>query len=346
MRSDFKSINQPFSNNVFVNGKTYLYFGGTAYLGIPQNQDFINLYLEGIKKFGLNNGTSRSNNIQLGIYNEAEKVAAERFHAPDALITSSGYLAAQLTVNALAFSGKVIYAPATHPALWTNHQPQSSKSFSDWNIGIIEEINSSEENNFVLISNSMNNLFPEIYDFNFLKDIHSNKKITLIVDDSHGIGINNNGKGAFATLPKAKNMECVVVASMAKALGVDAGVVLASKKIIEQLKKTNAFLGASPPAAAGIYAFINAEEIYKYAWQKLQKNIVHFSDALNLMWRYEPGFPAFFLNNPNLADDLIQEDVLISSFPYPTPDSEPINRVVISSWHDFKDITRIISVLK
>ena len=347
MNTDFRSINQPFANQVVVNGECYLYFGGTAYLGIPQNQEFIDLYIQGIKKFGLNNGTSRSNNIQLGIYNEAEEEAAKRFLAADALITSSGYLAAQLTVKTLSTFGKVMYAPATHPALWLTEQPDTLEdSFGQWKQQTIETINSAEENNFVLISNSMNNLFPEIYDFDFLEEIHLDKNIIIIVDDSHGIGINNHGLGAFSQLPKLENVECVVVASMAKALGVDAGLVLGPQHIIQQLKKTNVFVGASPPSAASLYAFIHAEEIYQTAWKKLQQNIIHFNDALNLTWKFEQGFPVYLINYPHLGEDLLKHHILISSFPYPNADSEPINRIVLSSWHQPEDIDQLISVLK
>ncbi|MDQ1140912.1 aminotransferase class I/II-fold pyridoxal phosphate-dependent enzyme [Pedobacter agri] len=347
MNNDFKSINQPFSNTVVVNGKTYLYFGGTAYLGIPQNEAFIDLYLEGIKKFGLNNGTSRSNNIQLGIYDAAEQEAAKRFLAEDALITSSGYLAAQLAVKSLSAFGKVIYAPATHPALWLNAAPDTfTDSFSQWKHHTIEAINSSEERNYVLISNSMNNLFPEIYNFDFLEEINPDKNIVLIVDDSHGIGVNNNGLGAFSELPKLKNVETVVVASMAKALGVDAGLVLGSKEIIQQLKSSNIFVGASPPAAAALYAFMHAKDLYQTAWEQLQQNIDHFNDAINLTWKFEQGFPAYLINYQNLATDLLKHHILISSFPYPNADSKPINRIILSSWHQPEDIDQLISVLK
>lgn len=347
MNTDFTSINQPFSNRINFNGKNYLYFGGTAYLGIPQNEDFINLYIEGIKKYGLNNGTSRNNNIQLGIYEEAEEVAAKRFHAESALITSSGYLAAQLTVKALAKFGKVIYAPATHPALWLNEQPVSlASSFSAWKTETIKSINQSPERNWVLISNSMNNLFPEVYNFDFLDQIHSNKNILLIVDDSHGIGVNNNGLSAYTALPKLKNLESVLVASMAKALGVDAGIVLGSRKIIEQLKQTNIFVGASPSAAAGIYAFIHAEEIYSQALDKLQKNINSFSKHLNTDWKFENGFPAFLIDDPEIDQTLLSKSILISSFPYPNKDSKPINRIILSSWHNSEDIAVLISALQ
>ncbi|WP_307524465.1 aminotransferase class I/II-fold pyridoxal phosphate-dependent enzyme [Pedobacter sp. W3I1] len=347
MKPNFKSIDQPFSNKINIEGNTYLYFGGTAYLGIPQNQDFIDLYIEGIKKFGLNNGTSRTNNIQLGIYDDAEKIAAARYGAEAALITSSGYLAAQLTVKALSTLGQVIYAPAAHPALWlVENQTKNLMLFRDWEQETIERINSSEEKNWVLISNSMNNLVPEIYDFDFVKDINRDKNIILVVDDSHGIGVNNNGMGAIVNLPKQENIENVIVASMAKALGVDAGIVLASNKIISKLKATNTFIGASPPSPAALHAFIHAEEIYRKALNKLKNNMLLFETALNLTWKHEDGFPVYLPGDSNLAERLLKQQILISSFPYPAPTDKPLNRIVLSSWHTDADVAMLILALE
>jgi len=345
MITAFRAINQPFGNSITVDGKSYLYFGGTAYLGIPQNQDFINLYVEGISKFGLNNGTSRSNNIQLGIYDEAEKVAATRYGAAAALITSSGYLAAQLTVKALSGLGEVSYAPATHPSLWLNVPPLASASYATWKAETVTRINASSEQNWVLISNSMNNLVPEIYDFTFLNQINSDKKLVVIVDDSHGIGVNNGGLSAYTKLPGRPNTEYVVVASMAKALGIDAGVILSSQKIIDQLKKSPVFVGASPPAAAGLYAFIKAGEIYQAAWRKLQENIDLLANNLSSTWKYEPGFPAFLIDDTQIEQHFFKHQILISSFPYPGPNSAPINRIVLGSWHEKADIEKLISCI-
>ncbi len=343
MSTAFKAINQPFGSKIAVDGKSYLYFGGTAYLGIPTNPDFINLYVEGIGKFGLNNGTSRTNNIQLGIYDEAEKAAAARYGAAAALITSSGYLAAQLTVKALANLGQVCYAPAAHPSLWLNAQPSTSGSFTAWKAETVERINASTEQNWVLISNSMNNLVPEIYDFTFLNDVDASKKLVVIADDSHGIGVNNGGLSAYSGLPERPNTEYVVVASMAKALGIDAGIVLASKQIIDQLKKSPVFVGASPPAAAGLYAFIKAGEIYQTAWLKLQENIDLLASNLSSTWKYEPGFPAFLIDDQHIERHFFKDQILISSFPYPSPTSAPINRIVLSSWHEKTDIEKLIN---
>jgi len=342
MKLDFTGINQPLSSTINLSGKEYLYFGGTAYLGIPQNEDFIKLYVDGIKKFGLNNGTSRSNNIQLGIYNEAEIEAADRFKAEAALITSSGYLSAQLTVKELSNFGLVIYAPSTHPALWKEKQPDAGGTFKDWSKEVVEKINAAPEKNWVLIGNSMNNLIPEIYDFNFLDEIDKDNNIILIVDDSHGIGVNNNGFGAYIKLPKLNNVENVVVASMAKALGVDAGLILGSKKIINQLKSTNTFIGASPPSAAGLFAFSNGAEIYQNAQTKLYVNIALFEKGVNTKSTFEANFPAFLFEDADLANKLLQKQILISSFPYPGTNKASINRVIISSWHSEEQIQKLI----
>ena len=345
MQEKFNNLKSPLANKIIAKGDEYLYFGGTAYLGIPQNKKFLQLYLKGLSLYGLNNGTSRSNNVQLGIYDEVEQYAAIKFGSQAALITSSGYLAAQLTIKNLADFGKIRYAPATHPALWHQQIPNVSGAFPSWLKNIVDEINNSEKENWVIISNSMNNLFPEIYDFSLLQQI--NKKVLLIVDDSHGIGINNNGLGVFKTLPKSINIEVLVVASMAKALGVDAGIVLGNAERINQLKKSNEFLGASPPAAAGLYAFMKAEKIYETELKKLYQGMQTLHQALlkNDDWQFIDEFPVYLSKNADLSQKLAAKNILISSFAYPDKDGPIINRIVLSSWHSKTAIAYLLEAL-
>lgn len=344
----FNHLNQKLSAAIAVKGSEYLYFGGTAYLGIPQNKDFISLYIEGIERYGLNNGTSRGNNVQLGIYDEAEAFIAQKYGAEASLISSSGYLSAKLVVQHYATYGNMRYAPNSHPALWLNGDPENNLAFEDWSKQIVEEINSSEVEKWALLSNSMNNLYPEVYDFGFLQKINPAKKIVLIVDDSHGIGILNAGTGALPNVPQLKHVEVVVVASMAKALGLDAGLVLGSKKAIQELKQSDEFYGASPPAAAGLYAFINADDIYHKAYQKLQDNVKKITSLLqdSAAWHYVEGFPVFLCQEAGIEQQLLEEKILISSFPYPDRNGKILNRIVLSSWHDEVDILKLVSALK
>ncbi|NQX41905.1 7-keto-8-aminopelargonate synthetase [Pedobacter steynii] len=339
------NLKMPFSSSITLEERQYLYFGGTAYLGIPQHASFLAFYLDGITKFGLNNGTSRNNNIQLGLYDEAECYAAAQFGAASALIASSGYLAAQLTVKFFCRSEGLLYAPQTHPALWAGQKPTTEGNFSEWARKSLEKINTSDQKDWVLISNSLNNLFPEHYDFSFIKEILPGKSVILIIDDSHGIGILDGGKGIFDQIPKTAEVEVIVVASMAKALGLDAGIILGSEKVIRQLKTSNEFLGASPPAAAGLYAFMQAEDLYRQELEKLLELSARFASQITPDWQYVPGFPVFYHPDGKSFERLLAHSILISSFPYPDPKSEPVNRVVLSSWHTEENINQLILAL-
>ena len=332
-KEQLKQLSSPLSSTVDLEGESYLYFGGTAYLGIPQNGDFMALYVEGLKKYGLNNGTSRGNNIQLGIYDEAERHAAQYFGAEAALITSSGYLAAQLAIKAFLRHGMQLYAPESHPALWLKAAPGfAGNTFSQWAENTVSQINNSKQTQWVLISNALNNLYPELYDFSFLRRILPEKELILIVDDSHGIGILNKGAGIVNLIQAPGNVKVVVVASMAKALGVDAGLILASREIIQQLKRSQEFLGASPPSAAGLYAFMQAGKLYQKALGRLHANMNYFSARIHQQeWKFVNSFPVYLSGDADLHQKLLKHNVLISSFPYPDHQGKPLNRVVMTS---------------
>jgi 8-amino-7-oxononanoate synthase len=344
-KPDFTLLSGPLGPRIEKYRQSYLYFGGTAYLGIPQNEAFLKLYLEGIKRYGLNNGTSRSNNVQLSIYNEVEAYAAVKFGASATLITSSGFLAAQFAIKCAEGKGVIRYGPATHPALWKNEMPIVEESFSLWAEKVMNEINSSKEKNWVLISNSMNNLYPEVYDFSFVNQLHRDKQVILLIDDSHGIGINNNGLSAMSSFSAPENVSILLVASMAKALGVDAGIIMGKESLVNEIRNSNGFLGASPPAAAGLFAFRNAEEIYQQELKKLHSLIDLLTDQLvgNNNWHFVPGFPVFLSKNVDLSANLFEKQILVSSFPYPDHDGPIINRVVLSSWHTETDVKTLIT---
>lgn len=343
--TDLTHLQKPLNASIELGDRSYLYFGGTAYLGIPQDKAFIAHYLQGIDRYGLNNGTSRGNNIQLGIYNEAEAYGASYFGAEAALIISSGYLAAQLAVRNLSLGRTVLHAPQTHPSLSLNATVTNEVDFDTWSNKVLRQINTSPICDWLIVSNSVNNLYPEHYDFSFLAAVKSENKVILLVDDSHGIGLLNKGKGVYGLLAQSSSVEVVVVASMAKALGVDAGIILGSQQRIDALKKSAEFLGASPPAAAGLYAFMHAEHVYQNALAALHELNYFFTMQLKGNWAYIRELPIFQIEDPDLFKRLFNKQILISSFPYPTPKSKTVNRVVLSSWHSKAQVYELVKSL-
>ena len=81
--------------------RTYLFFSGTSYLGIPQHPRMQALLAEGVARYGLHFGSSRNGNLQLAIYDEVERKLGE-LTSGFALTVSSGMVAGQVVVDWLA----------------------------------------------------------------------------------------------------------------------------------------------------------------------------------------------------------------------------------------------------
>ena len=83
-----------------VGGKPFLYFGGTAYLGLQTDEAFQEILIKNIKKFGTNYGASRKANVRIPIYERAENylanlVGSENCNAGPAATSSANGTAAQ-----------------------------------------------------------------------------------------------------------------------------------------------------------------------------------------------------------------------------------------------------------
>ncbi len=328
-----------------MEGKSF--FGGTAYLGMSFNEKFRQLVFEGIERYGVNFGASRNNNVTLDIFALAEAQAAKRSIAEDSIIVSSGYLSAQLVIQHFIGKYRLIYAPDTHPALWVGSPNPPKISFSAWTEKAVDEVNSSEEP-VLLITNSLNNLFPEIYEFEWLRKIKPGRKVYLLVDDSHGLGITgDNGEGVYTRLPKLMHIESIVIASMAKAIGIDAGLILGTKKIINELRTSPIYAGASPPSPGLLYAYVHSSHVYKEELDKLRVNMKFFRSFIedNKDLYYLKDFPVYLISDDKVADNLSSRGILISSFAYPDPTGKVLNRIVINSTHTKEEIKNLAEAI-
>lgn len=345
--SSFQELHQPIGRIIRQAGKGYHFFGGTAYLGLSTNEEYTELFKEGVDRYGLNNGTSRSNNVQQGIYKDAESNMASRFGYQEALLVSSGYLAAQLVVRQMYDLGEVLYAPGTHPALWLDNRASLPQvDFATWATQCIAYINGATQNTFVVVANTLDNLTPCKYDFSVFNQVHPAKKIYLLLDDSHGIGIAKANRCYVAqedfTTP---SIELVVVASLAKGMGTDAGIILCSDDMAKLFSKSPFFRGASPTSPAALYALVKGEPLYKDAVSALHKNRRYLHTRLDDEIQRLPDFPVFTINRQTAFQELLENQILISSFAYPLPEDPLVNRIIISAYHQQEDLDRLIACL-
>lgn len=138
-------------------GRSYLFFSGTAYLGLPQHPAFGQLLMDGMDRYGTTFGSSRNGNLRLGIYEAAEAMLAATVGAPHALTVSSGMLAGQVVVNYLrAQNMPFIYGPGAHPAIWEGPTVDPPRvPFADWVAQLPEKLRTYPAGPVTILTNSI-----------------------------------------------------------------------------------------------------------------------------------------------------------------------------------------------
>ena len=333
--NEFVAIQTGYQPNVTVAGERHLFFGGTSYLGLNYQTDFLKIYQEGLQIWGLNNGASRNNNIRLSIYDDVEKALAKDYKCEAAATISSGWLAAQEAVNILAKNRVFFYVNDVHPALMSS--PISILAIAD----VVKAINLSQQNNFLIVSNSVNNIIPQVFNFEELNNLLPSKNVVLLLDHSHGFGVL---KPYQTSLPF--NVSLAICGSLAKGLSLDCGVILGDNWLIEEVKKSAVFNGASPCSPSILHTYLNSQEIRNSSLENLRKNVAYFTKNLNskdFLWL--PGFPVILIKNKEIANKLTANKVLFTSFPYPNADSEILNRLVITAAHSKQDLDSLLSLI-
>ena len=350
------------SRTIQIDGKERLFFSGTSYLGMGHQPDFRAALMEGINRYGTIFSASRNNNLQLKIYDQAEDFIANWTGAEATLTVSSGFAAGQLASQSLG-NQKFIYAPSAHPAIWRpEHPPQYSfENYADFAKKIVLLTEQTTEP-IVIAANVVDHLYLEFYDFSWVKNLPSDKPITLLFDESHGIGITYTdpmgflwkGGGIFSKiknwLANKPNITLIVIASLAKAVGIPGGVILSDKKMITDIRQNPLFVGASPIVPAYLFAFLNAQQTYADARSVLSKNIeqfrTHIETLPHLGAQFLPDYPVFFIEKQGIFEHLFRQNIMISSFAYPKPNDPPITRIILSALHTEGDIALLCEKLK
>ncbi|GJM35646.1 MAG: hypothetical protein DHS20C18_46470 [Saprospiraceae bacterium] len=340
------TIHQVPGRAILIKGEEWLHFSGTSYLGVAALPAFRQLVMTGLEQYGTNFGGSRLSNIQFDIYEEAELLLAKISGAPAALTVSSGTLAAQWAMQALAPKMPFHYAPQTHPAMVVADEA-SNGDRSVWELRMLELAHQGRTP-AAFVSNGIDALQLDPYDFGWLFQLPKDIPYTLVIDDSHVFGVlGRQGGGSYRMLNIPENVNLIVVGSMGKAWGIPGGVILGAPSFIESLKQSKQFGGASPVIPAYLHAFVQAQALYLNQQDQLKRNIDLFQGQLGPMHSFIsiPEFPVFASQQHHIVAQLAKHRIMISSFPYPSPESELITRIVLNASHSAADIEQLVKVL-
>ncbi|MCK8492789.1 aminotransferase class I/II-fold pyridoxal phosphate-dependent enzyme [Spirosoma sp. RP8] len=347
--SDAFVVNNLPDRTITYQEREYLFFSGTAYLGLPQHPAFQQLFVESVGRYGTVFGSSRNGNLQLGIYEEAEAKLAQFVGAENVLTLSSGMMAGQAVVNVLRLQKtELIYGPCAHPAIWDGPATAlPSMSFADWAAQLPAQVQTMPAGPLAILLNSIEAVRSEYYTFEWVNALPDDRAITLVIDDSHGLGVLNNGRGIWPQVPKKPNVNLIVTASTAKAMGLPGGAIIGRTETLAATRKTAFFGACSPIPPAYLDAYLRADALYADRRDKLQQNLLLAEKLLipTGLFTHAKGYPVFFTEQDDLYPFLLERGIFIYSFAYPTATDRANSRIVISAFHEFADIQKLAEAI-
>lgn len=325
-----------------VEGKEYLYFSGTSYLGIAQDKTFLNALSDNLFLFGANHGQSRINNIRLNVFDDFENHFAQKAGSESAAVLSSGYLAGIAAWKSLYKDADETWiAPDAHSAIVPdNLSPSIQLNFIQWKNHCIELSESLSPRKILLIANAVDPFTCEIHDYSWVKEIAQKHDVSLLIDDSHAFGaIGNSIYGTYQKWADS-SINLLVSGSLGKGLGLPAGIILGEESQIYKIKATPLFGGASPGSPAHLKTFLDMEKLYlkKKRWLEDACGIFAQETANIAQIKGSRNFPVFAYTDASWVNEFEKAGIITSSFPYPTSESPSVNRIVISAFHELEDL--------
>lgn len=341
------TLSQAPGRTTIIDGKEFLFFSGYSYLGLGKNKLFTDHLKKGIDLYGVVYPSSRISNTALDLYAKMEEQLAAFTNTEDAAVFSSGFLSARTAVQVVSEEMKVYCLAKTHPA--SSALPGIIKINEDlsWE-NFLAERAAAGEYRFALAADGINPTPGHINNFDFLASTPSSFSITLVIDDSHGIGwLGNNGQGIGSLLNLPATIELLLNFSLSKAFHINGGAICGSRKWIAAVKHHVNFTTSTPLMPALAHAWIESSAVFAQQRKILLQNI-HFLQKITTNYTFvaNEGTPVFVVAKKGIAPYLLQNNTIISSFGYPHPESDPVNRVVVNALHLRSDLEKLAQLLE
>jgi 8-amino-7-oxononanoate synthase len=335
-------VNQFPDRIIEIDQESYLYFGGTAYLGLSVHKAFQDLVIKNILKWGTTYGSSRNANVKLTAYDNGELFLARHIKAEAAVTVSSGILAGKIVIDELnKETDCYFHFPDAHPAIKANN---SLPVFIDAKIN--PRLVDATPERITILTDAVPSYQTKAIDLSILKEIPNHKAITLVVDESHSLGIlGKNGSGIYSEIQLPIKRK-ILVSSLGKAFGLTGGVIAGDSSFINQIKKLDTFISAAGMNPAFVQTLAEAAAIYQSQHQKLLDNLSYIDSKLlkNETIKFNKTYPLLYIEIDRITEILKENKIIIANFKY-QENAKDINRIVITANHLRSDLDRIINVL-
>jgi len=360
----------------FIEGggeKEFLRMNSNSYLGMSFRKEIIEAEEEAAKKFGVGPGAVRFISGTYQPHIELEKRLAKFHNRESAMIFSSAYATVMGIVSPLIGNETIIVSDELNHNCIINairlSRPTVKEIYKHLDMADLgDRIKKAigKGRRVLVITDGIFSMRGDCAPLDSIAEIAKKydsefeEGITLVVDDSHGVGaFGKTGRGT-EEYTNTKGVD-IIVATLGKALGVNGGYIASTSAIVDYLRETAPFyIYSNPITPSEASSAIKALDILdsqrgRELLENLRKLTKRFEKGLvdlgyEIIESEHPVVPLMIRDakrTSELVQDLTEHGILATGLNYPVvPRGDEEIRFQVSADHTEYDIDYVLGILK
>jgi len=354
-------LETPQGVRIRIDGRELLSFCSNDYLGLAASPALIQAGHAALDACGVGSGASHLISGHHAAHHAFETAFAQFVHKPAALLFSSGYMANLGVLGALLGRHGEVFADRLNHASLNDAAQLSGATFTRYAHADLAQLEAqlarSQAQTKMIVSDLVFSMDGDIAPVDALIDLAERYDAWLYLDDAHGFGVLNEGRGGM-TSNAARSERVIYLATLGKAAGVAGAAVAAETTVIDwliQKARPYIYTTAMPPLlAACLSASLKEIADGETRRARLRRHVAQLRAGLaDLRWKLLPSDmpiqPLIVGNNADavaLSQALLARGILLPAIRTPTvPQGLARLRITLSAAHSADDVEQLIAAL-
>jgi len=348
--------------HVTIDGRRVVSFCSNDYLGLAADPALIQAAHAALDQCGVGAGAAHLITGHHRFHHDFEAAFAHFVGKPAALLFSTGYMANLAVLTALVGRHGEVFGDKLNHASLVDAAQLSGARFTRYRHGDLAQLESQLANSpaqdKVVASDLVFSMDGDMAPVDALLDLAERYDAWLYLDDAHGFGVLNDGRGGLTDRARASD-RVIYLATLGKAAGVSGAAVAAHASVIDwliQKARPYIYTTASPPLlAACLLESLRQIETGDARRERLRSHVAQLREGLagltlgSLMDSATPIQPLVIGTNADavrLSRELLQRGLLVPAIRTPTvPVGTARLRITLSAAHSADDVAQLIEAL-
>lgn len=354
-------LESPQGVRIRLDGRDLLSFCSNDYLGLAASPELVNAGHAALDACGLGSGASHLITGHHSAHHAFETAFAQVVGKPAALLFTSGYMANMGVLTALLGRHGEVFADRLNHASLNDAAKLSDAKLTRYPHTDLTQLEAqlarSDAQPKMIVSDLVFSMDGDLAPVDALLDLAERYDAWLYLDDAHGFGVLNGGRGGL-TSRAANSARVIYLATLGKAAGVAGAAVAAEQTVIDwliQKSRTYIYTTATPPMlavclSASLQLIADGSARRKSLCGHVRTLRSGLADlGWNLLPSDTPIQPLIVGGNAEamaLSRALLERGLLVPAIRTPTvPQGTARLRITLSAAHTDLDVEQLITAL-